>query len=237
MHRTKLEEGGPQLSAADARKNIMRAHVVALMLDAEEVGVSTCRTSYSRRNVFFVRWKTGWEDVGRAHMQALMLNGKELLLPTFRGVGCCLSVQKGERVRKQYDAPECHAHADCGGVINTHVAPFQIVASGALMKMDEITLASWVLEEGRALIVSNSTSSFYPLLSSARWFQELDGLDKICEKVLGFVVFFLRCVCIGTFVLTFHMYHLHSLVRVNWSIVVDHCANLKRLECIRFVIN
>jgi predicted GTPase len=47
MHRTKLEEGGPQLSAADARKNIMRAHVVALMLDAEEVGFTTCQTSYS----------------------------------------------------------------------------------------------------------------------------------------------------------------------------------------------
>ncbi|GAQ78236.1 GTP-binding protein of EngA family [Klebsormidium nitens] len=64
MHRSRLEEGAPQLSAADARKKIMRAHVVALMLDAQE-----------------------------------------------------------------------------------------IAASGVLMKGNEVTLASWVLEEGRALIV------------------------------------------------------------------------------------
>ena len=39
MHRSRLEEGAPQLSAADARKKIMRAHVVALMLDAQEVSI------------------------------------------------------------------------------------------------------------------------------------------------------------------------------------------------------
>lgn len=47
MHRSRLEEGAPQLSAADARKKIMRAHVVALMLDAQEVGLLFRYNSFS----------------------------------------------------------------------------------------------------------------------------------------------------------------------------------------------
>lgn len=37
MQRSRLQEGPPALSAMHARESIQRAHVVALVLDAEEV--------------------------------------------------------------------------------------------------------------------------------------------------------------------------------------------------------
>lgn len=37
MQRSKLKEGPAALSAMNARRNVQRAHVVALVLDAEEV--------------------------------------------------------------------------------------------------------------------------------------------------------------------------------------------------------
>lgn len=37
LHRTKHEKGPSSLSIVQSRKNLMRAHVVALVLDAEEV--------------------------------------------------------------------------------------------------------------------------------------------------------------------------------------------------------
>lgn len=37
MHRTKEEKGPASLSVMQSTKNLMRAHVVALVLDAEEV--------------------------------------------------------------------------------------------------------------------------------------------------------------------------------------------------------
>lgn len=40
MQRSKLKEGPSALSAMNARRNVQRAHVVALVLDAEEVFLS-----------------------------------------------------------------------------------------------------------------------------------------------------------------------------------------------------
>lgn len=37
MQRVKVKEGPAALSAMNARRNIQRAHIVALVLDAEEV--------------------------------------------------------------------------------------------------------------------------------------------------------------------------------------------------------
>jgi predicted GTPase len=39
LQRTKQEKGASSLSIMQSRKNLMRAHVVALVLDAEEVCV------------------------------------------------------------------------------------------------------------------------------------------------------------------------------------------------------
>lgn len=40
MQRQKLKEGPAALSAMNARRNVQRAHVVALVLDAEEVPIA-----------------------------------------------------------------------------------------------------------------------------------------------------------------------------------------------------